>query len=627
MNKIKYIIVFAVCLICTSCEDYLDRTPDDKVTEEQVFTRFDKVDRLVADLYRKSRESNQPLIFFGHFGTAAITDECDASNHEGAITQQFNIGNWGPTQDLPGSAGQYWWDLYDRVRRANVIIEGIRKYDTPDDPRPGKEGSINKRLGEAFFLRGYIYYLLVREYGEVPYIDHTDLPEEGATYEKLSVHNLVAKICSDADTAFNLVAVYNGDVDFGRVDKGACLGLKAMARWLAATPMWNGGDFPNDTRVFKQEYTYDPARWEAAKVAAKAVIDCKHTNGAPRYSLYKGYDDTDFTDSKKENSSNGKVYRRLWEVNYDMNAIMSEWVWFVTRAKDSGWSGDIFPPSMDGHARQRPSQEQVDEYEVIINGYGYPIYSEEAKAVYDDENPYVNRDPRFYRDISYHGAVFNNNLINTAEGKDKVSDNDQSPASHTGYYLRKFLKEGWNRGDAGHTINGPAIFRLPTFIYIYAEAVNNTTGPSKEIYDMINEVRERSFMAPMPPKVATNKELMNEYIQRERRVELFYENDRVWRCRLYLEPDTPAELAKEAAWKAAGSNQANLYPYPKCQRALHGMRPVEDENGKIEVGGKKYKMERFKVEDRVFNTPRHYLFPIMDDELKRSPGLVQNPGW
>ena len=165
---------------------------------------------------------------------------------------------------------------------------------------------------------------------------------------------------------------------------------------------------------------------------------------------------------------------------------------------------------------------------------------------------------------------------------------------------------------------------MPEFIYIYAEAVNETTGPTQEIYDLINQVRARSWMAPMPPSVLGSKELMNQYIQRERRVELFYENNRIWSSRLYLEPSSSTELAKETQWMAQG---ANYWPYPKCQRAIHGMRPVEDANGKIVINGKKYRMERYKIEDRVFVAPRHYLFPIMDDEIKRTPSLVQNPGW
>ena len=185
------------------------------------------------------------------------------------------------------------------------------------------------------------------------------------------------------------------------------------------------------------------------------------------------------------------------------------------------------------------------------------------------------------------------------------------------------IKDGWNKGSGGHSISAPAIWRLPEIMYIYCEAVNETTGPNEEIYALLNEIRARSFMAPIPPAAKTDKKLMNEYIQRERRVELFYENHRIWHCRLYLEPDDPEVIALEKAYA-----NADHWPYPKTQRSSHGMRPVEDTNGKIEVDGKKYKMQRFEVrDDRVFETPRHYWFPIMTDELKRTPSLKQNPGW
>ena len=130
-------------------------------------------------------------------------------------------------------------------------------------------------------------------------------------------------------------------------------------------------------------------------------------------------------------------------------------------------------------------------------------------------------------------------------------------------------------------------------------------------------------MAPMPPETKTNRELMKEYIQRERRIELFYENNRYWLSRLYMDPDNTVEITKEKAYK-----DANSWPYPKTQRFSHGMKPVEDPNGKIVVNGKHYKMIRFDAkEGRIFSSPRSYLFPILQEELKRCPTLVQNPGW
>lgn len=631
MNKRKIYTGIIACasLLVAGCSDFLDKMPDDKVTEEEVFTRFDKVEQLVTDLYQGAKTANSPLLFFNHFSASSITDEATGSSHEAAIPHQFHIGNYGPSQGMPdrSSRGQYWWDLYTKVRKANIIIEGVEKYNTPDNPQSGREGDIVKRVGEAYFLRGYLHFLLLRAYGEVPYVDHVVNPNEDMSFTQLSAHEIVKRICADADSAYARVAAFNGGTDFGRVDKGACLGLKAMSRWIAATPMYNGGNYPNDTRLFKEEYGYDVSRWEAAKTAAKAVLDCKDNNGALRYSLYSKYDATDFGDLNNTNTNNSKVYKRLWNMFYDMDAIQSEWVWFVTRDKDTGWSGDILPPSQGGHARQRPLQEQVDEYEYIApDGFGYPVYASRATTDgYDDANPYesVKRDPRFYRDIRYHGSVYRNTTLNTASGNDAVSGSYLDNASHSGYYMRKFYKDGWNKGDGGHVINGPAIWRLPEIMYIYCEAVNETSGPNQEIYDMLNSIRARSFMAPIPATAKSDKKLMNEYIQRERRVELFYENHRIWHTRLYLEPNDASELALENAYV-----DANSWPYPKTQRWSHGMKPIEDADGKIIVGGKKYKMGRIDLQEgRVFETPKHYLFPIMSDELKRTPGLVQNPGW
>ena len=607
MKKITYFMgLIAGCLGLASCEDYLDRTPDDKTTEQQVFTRYEQVEELVTDLYAHAKYACHPLIYFNHFSISSISDECSASSHEGAIPHQFWVGNYGPSQGMPSgsSAGQYWDDLYSTIRSANIILQGVAQYNTPDNPQDGRTGDLRRRIGEVYFLRGYLHYLLIRSYGEAVYIDHVINPGDDMTFEKESFHSMVDKICADADSAYARVDSWNGGQYFGRVDKGACLGLKAMARWMAATPLWNGGTLPNDTRIFKSEYTYDENRWVQARDAAKAVDDFRDIDG-------------------NSETNNHKVQQRLWQMMYDMNAIQQEWVWFVTKDKDTGWSGDVLPPSQGGHARQRPLQEQVDEYEYIgPDGYGYPIYCDHAKADgYDDANPYesVQRDPRFYRDIRYHGSWYGGTQLNTAEGNDAVSGSYLDQASHTGYYLRKFYKDGWDRGHGGHTINGPAIWRLPEFIYIYCEAVNKISGPNQEIYDLINNVRARSFMAPMPPSVLTNQDLMDEYIQRERRVELFYENNRYWTARLYLQAESSS---------ATSNVDASDWPYPKDQRQSHGMRPVEDPNGPIEVNGKRYRMERFTVEDgRTFLSPRSYLWPILQEELRRCPTLVQNPGW
>ena len=327
------------------------------------------------------------------------------------------------------------------------------------------------------------------------------------------------------------------------MEKGACLALKALARWIAATPLYNGSTLKGDNRNYASEYQrYDPARWDAAAAAAKAVIDFTTNTGEKRYSLYQGADKSNTTNFGNVDESNGKVYTRLWELfsgtARSLDAKKCEWIWFFLQAKTVGYHNDMYPPSSQGQAREVPVQEHVDEYEVIgPDGYGYPIYAlkenhkalyggliseEDMAKAYDDANPYENRDPRFYRDITYHGAMFKGKWINTATGADALN---AANSTTTGYFTHKFFDGYYTKGMDGDWNMDAPLIRLATIYLVYAEAVTRSKGATDEVYNMMNDLRARSFMAPIPPAAKTNKELLLDYILRERRVELYHEKE------------------------------------------------------------------------------------------------------
>lgn len=661
-NRLQYIAGIAfTALTLTSCDDYLDRRPDNQITEEEVFTRYERATGLVNDVWATARELEKPICYYFHFGSASATDECEAQpGVENNFTQNFNTGAWSSYDPLT----DHWRAAFFAIRQLNVFLEGIHTYNTPDNP--SNPGELKMRIGEAYFLRAYLHYILMKEFGEIPYMTHVFVPGETMNYPQESVHTIVRKIEEDCKTAYDLVgARYGKDHrQFGRCDKGACLGLIAVSKYIAASPLWNGASdryHYTGKRVHEEEYTYDEQRWKDAAMAAKAVID--YAPNGKAYELYEKYSDSDYRLGRGSFELNYQnlVYKRLANMfGHDTpendEIFDKETVFFTTYFKDTAWQGDIYPPSRRGGSRMQPLQEQVDEYECIVekNGqkYGYSIFSEEAKGkasaelmakydrkgdhqFYEDTDPYVNRDPRFYRDIVYHGAPYRaddvnyTQVINTAEGPDAIN---ASNATLTGYYLRKFQMEDWRKdggGGGGWAVTHP-IWRLPEFIYIYAEGITRSEGPNKEAYDLVNKVRKRAFMAPMPPEVLTDKDLMLEYLEREWRVEFFYENKRMFRCRLFLEPIQEKELLKEVNYKSVDpKDYFNTFheSYPKTQRTANGMRPVEDPAGKIIVNNKRYKMVRFKEENRVFRNA-FFLWPINRDEIRRSQGvLVQNPFW
>ena len=435
MKKILYLLCscFAVTLMA-SCEDFLDKTPQGDKTDQDIFSRFNETESLINRLYFYARAADQPLVHIRFFSDSALTDECEGSSAENGWSNKFNDGDWEPGSQLytscnattnAGACHTFWPKLYEDIRCANVILEGIEKYNTPDsEARPG---TLSQRIGEVLFIRAYLHYCVLKSYGECPYVDYTVNPNALPPFERENIHTIVEKICRDCDEAYARVPAQNLMDQFGRVEKGACLALKAMALWIAATPLYNGSTLKGDTRNYASVYqSYDPARWDAA---AAAVMDFE-AEGQKRYSLYQGSPKSQTTDSGGTDQSNGAVYSRLWELFHrTMNdAKKAEWIFFHLHCKTVGYHNDMYPPSAQGQAREVPVQDQVDEYEVIgPDGYGYPIYAlkqnhkalygsliseEDMAKAYDDGNPYVNRDPRFYRDaVCRHFGVSKEDIL------------------------------------------------------------------------------------------------------------------------------------------------------------------------------------------------------------------------
>lgn len=646
-NILACIALGSLSLLTPSCSDYLEREDDGKLQEEEVFSRYTKVNELVTQLYTDMYLNSLGFntIYSHNIGT--VCDELEANKADADAPYKILNGELSadPTSigNIYGGSGfGWWWTFYQSIRKANKIIWGVDEYNTPD--HPSTPGLLSKRIGETYFFRAYYHYLILRWHGEMVYSDRLySLNEDPSTYAvRESVHTSVEKICNDLDEAASRLPVRQEGEEFNRIDKGACLALKAIVRWIAAQPLYNGGlrdaeGNPtgisplgdNDTRVGAQEYKeYKPERWQNALKAAEEFMEIVDMG---RYSLYKQYSETEFV-----SNSGDKVYKRLEEMFRDNTFYNNESILTLLNSKDTRWIQDNIPESYgSGQTRNQPTQEQVDQYEVIDGDYGRDIYT---ASNYDDKNPYVNRDPRFYRDIVYMGAVLMGKEYNVAEGSSDALVNStvrDTRSTRTGYALRKFIQNDWSINASISSMHFPLI-RLPELMLIYAEALNETDGDVNTIKSMLNQIRERSFMKPVPPEFDSDKKLRREYIDRERRVELFFENNRYFTLRYKGIMTNPIEESKEQDYLAMPEEtraqqwfDEKKEQYPQTQHYIHGMQPVLDENGAIKVGGKSYRMERFEGKQlaprRV--TYRDYFFPINSNEIAKTPSLKQNPGW
>jgi len=227
---------------------------------------------------------------------------------------------------------------------------------------------------------------------------------------------------------------------------------------------------------------------------------------------------------------------------------------------------------------------------------GLPITQ---SPLYNPQDPYANRDPRFYADINYDGAKWwaDSTLQFYVGGRNSpqfLGNSDHGNSSRTGYTMRKYLNLtfDYQNDHYGQTTNPWIIFRISEMYLNYAEA-EYYLGNEEQARWAIDQLHSRPSVN-LPPVTETSTALLQR-IQDERQVELCFEAQRFWDVR---------------RWKIAEVTE-NI--------PLMGINIVLNPNG--------FKTYSTKVvQQRIFYAPRQYLFPIPEFELQKVK-LQQNPGY
>ena len=238
-----------------------------------------------------------------------------------------------------------------------------------------------------------------------------------------------------------------------------------------------------------------------------------------------------------------------------------------------------------------PTQNLVDAYETIDG----KLIDDPTNTMYDAQDPYSNRDARFYQSIIYNGSTWETYLMsmvtNTVDPSKNGSCKPRLGKARCGYGPKKFIEEldpSTNiYGGYAQSNNWP-YFRYAEVLLNYAEAKNESLSvPDESVYNAVNEVRARSNQPNLP--TGLSKEEMRKRIKNERRVELLLEEHRFYDLRRWKDGNVLAEPIMGM----------NIY------------------NNNITL-----KYEISKVEDRVF-TGEHYYLPIPLSEQEKNPLLKE----
>ena len=609
MKKILYNLSLAVVLTCaTSCEkDFLDRTPQDQFSEETVWNDPALMETFVNNIYFGIPHG------FSNMMLSSLTDETmyNADFGSSNVTKSlvtpsdYSVWDWNFW-----SANRYrrmtWQFIYKNVRATNLFLEKIEEAPIED------EDFKNRLIGEVHFLRAHLYHNLVSMYGGVPIITEAyDLDDDFAV-ERDTYEACINFIVAECDKAAALLPPLQEGANLGRASGGAALALKARTLLFAASDLYNSnaswaGGYSNPELVgyVGGDRT---ARWQAAKDAAKAVIDL----GV--YSLYEPD-----AASPEEASQN---YANLFLTKQNSEDIFVRFFLQKTEESWDGYNPGLYnnPNGYHGWGSNTPIGQMVDSYE-MIDGTKFDWNNPEHAA-----NPYENRDPRFYASILYENADWRTRPADVQSldpaGKIQVGvfdiqgegtvpglDTRKGPiedwnGTYTGYYLRKFIDP---TVDAQYVKQDHPwrYFRYTEVLLNYAEACLEL-GQEGEAREYINMIRRR---AGMPETNESGQELMDRY-RNERRVELAFEDHRFFDVRRWMiAPQTLEDaLGVNIRYNVSSSEAAGASTY-------HQLRESTSVDPNFEV---------VDVQEREWRD-RAYFMPIKLDEMNRNDKLIQNP--
>ena len=541
-----------------SCAD-LDYTEQNTRDEDWTFEYFENgIKNLVFDVY--AQVYNNELASNSAYFLAGATDEAQYALETGAVNNYVN-GGWSPANPYSNT----WDKSYTAIADVNMYLEKIDQADI-SDWQYNPDYNIWVQQLEIFpyelrFLRAYFYFELFKTYGNVPLVTTTLTNGQANSIERTSEDEIVKFIVEELDAiAPYLPENYNTEVgsEVGRATRIAAYALKARTLLYAASPLHNP--------------TGDKTRWAKAAEACKYILDNASTWGLKLSS-----------------------YGSLWGHDAFFNP---EIIFGLGRGESNAFEMANYPVGVEnGGSGNCTTQSLVDQYEYQDNGetFGqrYP-----GNIDLTSVDPYEGLDPRFALTVVKNGDQWPTNGSQGKAIETFVGGFNGAPkygATPTSYYLRKYVDGSCvttadNQTTRRHTW---IIFRLGEFYLDYAEAVFNATGSANDAtYGMtaneaINVLRNRSDIQ-MPPFTEDGDAWVARY-ERERLVELAFENHRFWDVR---------------RWKKGAQYFKTIQTATLSSDLMLTRSTIN------------------RQWDEKFN-----FYPIPQSELKKNPNLTQNPGW
>lgn len=586
MKKIKYGIIGTVLVLggmMTSC-DTLDIDNLNSYDESMVWNDVNLATAYVNNLYTEC---------FGNWNAGAD------NNSEQVTGIPWYLGT------ITETGGAYKsWD-YTAIRHINEAIKRLEEGQLDSE-------IANSLLGQAYFMRAYMYYWMVLHHGGVPYIK---VPQDKDTDDLYVKRNSTPEcfqfMIEDLDHAITLLPekIAGSSADYGRIDQCFAKAWKAKTLLLKCSPQFNPSNQWNN------------AYWKEAYDAAKEAYDFCVAKGI---SLTPNYADIWIQEQGPEvvfpvvNSNPNKV--STWEYNTRPASI----------SRDKPYSNPTWEfvksfPMLDGKSYDDPTGK-------------YYVGDEQALL----KSFWKNRDPRFNDVCLYNGREYpvagkpanyrQYNALGVTSPDDQygVNPNAHTNAVNNDIYSGLYIYKGADltlTQDKVMTYDIDYILmRFAEVMFIYAEAANET-GHSDVAVDMLKQIRKRAGIEPGSDglyglKVSTREEIRKAILD-ERNIELCFEGHRFWDLR------RTRNMMHLDGWTKHGIEAIAINP-DGTDMDLNTAREKIN-NNELTTGDFRYVIHQVpytEAAEREFVIEESfYFFPIQKSNIDQNPNLEQNDNW
>lgn len=454
-NIINKSIVLVLVMTIFSCTD-LTEEPVGLLAPEAFFKTASDVETGVMGAYGDIASET----FYGRKLVLSLqlrSDMCDIGDRNTpGRRQQVNDFNMDSNN---GMVTAFWPKAYRIIGTANAAISGAELVGY-DDPK------VRQFQAEATFVRAFVYYHLVRLFGDIPYIDFAiSNPDDVKEISKTSEAEVYQNIIQDLIFAKENLPNTPPSGARSRATAGTA------SAYLASVYLTIGNDqgaYDEAISIINNAATYEYGLMDDFA----ELYDGYNADGLKEHIFM-----VDFAAGLGGTSSQG-----------------TDWMGPITGIRSvflpntgAGWSVSV--PSMD-----------------VFDSWDAQDYRKKVSFI---DSAYA--DPELTQKIGY----------------DQFAPNHGSPRPHIGKYYRL---AGNHRGDSGQSDNNYSAFRYAEVLLIAAEAAFNLGKPASEIIGYINPIRERArnwngIITDYPPDL-DGSENLQDVIREERRLELAFEYKR-----------------------------------------------------------------------------------------------------